>query len=81
MALLGTADLVEDADEMKRTYFYHPPMTTDEANQLITLYHSRNVQTTKHLSADPRLWVVGALLPEYRTEPKGRSQYQQRIWQ
>nr|DAG71116.1 MAG TPA: hypothetical protein [Caudoviricetes sp.] len=56
-------------------------MTTDEANQLITLYHSRNVQTTKHLSADPRLWIVGALLPEYASEPKGRSQYQSRIWQ
>ncbi|HDT4262249.1 TPA: helix-turn-helix transcriptional regulator [Enterobacter kobei] len=32
------------------------------------------------VSADPRLWIVGALLPEYASEPKGRSQYQQRIW-
>ncbi|HEM8614606.1 TPA: hypothetical protein U2Q68_004448 [Citrobacter amalonaticus] len=62
------------------SWFHHPPMTTDEANQLITLYHFRNVKTTKHLSADPRLWIVGALLPEYASEPKGRSQYQSRMW-
>lgn len=66
---------------MRKTWFYHLNLTTDEANQLITLYHSRNVKTTKHLSADPRLWIVGALLPEYASEPKDRSQYQSRIWQ
>lgn len=65
---------------MRKTWFYHLNLTTDEANQLITLYHSRNVKTTKHLSADPRLWIVGALLPEYRNAPKGRSQYQQKLW-
>ncbi len=65
---------------MRKTWFYHLNLTTDEANQLITLYHSRNVKTTKHLSADPRLWIVGALLPEYASEPKGRSQYQQKMW-
>ncbi|EBH2749993.1 hypothetical protein FKG76_19560 [Salmonella enterica subsp. enterica] len=65
---------------MRKTWFYHLNLTTDEANQLITLYHSRNVKTTKHLSADPRLWIVGALLPEYAREPKGRSQYQQKMW-
>ncbi|EFB3571226.1 hypothetical protein NEP95_16670 [Escherichia coli] len=65
---------------MRKTWFYHLNLTTDEANQLITLYHSRDVKTTKHLSADPRLWIVGALLPEYASEPKGRSQYQQKMW-
>ncbi|EBS5224471.1 hypothetical protein DRD68_22640 [Salmonella enterica subsp. enterica serovar Montevideo] len=65
---------------MRKTWFYHLNLTTDEANQLITLYHSRNVKTTKHLSADPRLWIVWALLPEYASEPKGRSQYQSRMW-
>ncbi|MEB0949296.1 hypothetical protein [Citrobacter sedlakii] len=65
---------------MRKTWFYHLNLTTDEANQLITLYHSRNVKTTKHLSADPRLWIVGTLLPEYASEPKGRSQYQQKMW-
>ncbi|EIZ5240440.1 hypothetical protein MPS36_004672 [Salmonella enterica] len=65
---------------MRKTWFYHLNLTTDEANHLITLYHSRNVKTTKHLSADPRLWIVGALLPEYASEPKGRSQYQQKMW-
>lgn len=64
----------------KMSWFHHHDLTNEEATQLITLYHSRNVQTTKHLSSDPRLWIVGALLPEYASEPKGRSQYQQRIW-
>lgn len=64
----------------KMSWFHHHDLTNEEATQLITVYQSRNVKTTKHLSADPRLWVVGALLPEYASEPKGRSQYQQRIW-
>lgn len=65
----------------RMTWFHHLNLTSDEATQLITAYQSRNVKTQRTLSADPRLWVVSALLPEYASEPKGRSQYQQRIWQ
>lgn len=66
---------------MRMTWFHHLNLTTEEATQLIAAYQSRNVKTQRTLSADPRLWVVSALLPEYASEPKGRSQYQSRIWQ
>lgn len=65
---------------MRYSWFHHFDLTNEEANQLITAYQSRNVKTQRTLSADPRLWVVSALLPEYASELNGRSQYQQRIW-
>lgn len=64
----------------KMSWFHHHDLTNEEATQLITAYQSRNVKTQRTLSADPRYWVVSALLPEYASEPKGRSQYQSRMW-
>ncbi len=65
---------------MKLTWFYHHDVTTEEANELIQRYTLRNVQTSKTLSANPRLWVVAALLPESRNTPRVSNKYQQRIW-
>lgn len=65
---------------MRKTWFYHNDVTTEEANELIQRYTLRNVPTQKTLSADPRLWVVAALLPESRNEPRASGTYQQRIW-
>jgi hypothetical protein len=65
---------------MKRTWFRHHDLTTTEADELIQRYTLRNVQTQKTLSADPRYWVVSALLPEGRTEPRTSTIYQQRIF-
>lgn len=65
---------------MRKTWFYHHDVTTEEANELIQRYTLRNVQTSKTLSANPRLWVVAALLPESRTTPRVSNKYQQRIW-
>lgn len=66
---------------MHKTWFYHHDVTTEEADELIQRYTSRKVQTIKTLSADPRFWVVGALLPEGKTEPRVSGTYQQRIFQ
>lgn len=49
---------------MRMAWFHHHDLTNEEATQLITAYQSRNVKTQRTLSADPRLWVVSALLPE-----------------
>lgn len=65
---------------MKLTWFYHHDVTTEEANELIQRYTLRNVKTSKTLSANPRLWVVAALLPEGKKEPRVSNKYQQRIW-
>ena len=66
---------------MQKSWFRHHDLTTAEADELIQRYTLRNVQTSKTLSADPRFWVVMALLPEGRTEPRVSSIYQQRVFQ
>jgi len=66
---------------MKLTWFYHHGVTTEEANELIQRYTLRNVKTSKTLSANPRLWVVAALLPEGKKEPRVSKIYEQRIFQ
>jgi hypothetical protein len=66
---------------MRKTWFRHHDLTTAEADELIQRYTLRNVQTQRTLSADPRYWVVAALLPEGRTEPRASNTFQQRCWQ
>jgi len=65
---------------MKHTWFCHDPVDTETATELISRYASRNIQTEKTLSADPRLWLVSALLPEFREEPKPSRQYKNPMW-
>jgi hypothetical protein len=64
----------------RMTWFHHLNLTTEEATNLINQYHSRNVKTQRTLSADPRLWNVAALLPEYAKEPRVSNQYQHKMW-
>jgi hypothetical protein len=66
---------------MRPTWFYHHDVTTTEADELIQRYTLRNIPTQKTLSTDPRLWVVAALLPEGKIEPRSSNTYQQRIFQ
>lgn len=66
---------------MKMQWFFHTDLTTTEANELISRYNSRNIQTKKTLSADPRLWVVAAYLPYSEREPRVDKKFQSRIWQ
>lgn len=65
---------------MKKTWFVHDPVDTDTANELISRYTSRNIQTKKTLATDPRMWLVSALLPEGRHAPRQSGTYQQAIW-
>jgi len=64
------------------TWFVHDPVDTDTdtASELLSRYASRNIKTQKTLSADPRLWLVSALLPEFREEPKPSRQYKNPMW-
>lgn len=66
--------------EMKMTWFTHDEMSYQEANELIERYQKSGVQTRKSISLDMKHFLVSALLPEYASEPKGRSQYQSRMW-
>ena len=65
---------------MQLTWFVHDPVDADTANELLSRYAARNIQTKKTLATDPRLWLVSALLPESRYEPKASRTYQHKIW-
>lgn len=65
---------------MKKTWFTHDPVDTDTANELISRYNARNIHTQKTLAADPRLWLVNALLPEGNREPRRDKTYENKCW-
>ncbi|MET3817233.1 hypothetical protein ABIB18_004653 [Pantoea sp. UYEF8] len=65
---------------MRMTWFCHEPVDTETANELLSRYASRNIKTQKTLATDPRLWLVSALLPTFREEPKPSRQYKNPMW-
>lgn len=65
---------------MQMTWLCHEPVDTETANELLSRYASRNIKTQKTLATDPRLWLVSALLPEFREEPKPSRQYKNPMW-
>ncbi|MEB5707393.1 hypothetical protein [Pantoea anthophila] len=66
---------------MRETWFTHPdPLDTKTADELLSSYKLRNIQAKKSLAFDPRLWLVSALLPEFREEPKPSRQYKNPMW-
>lgn len=64
----------------KSTWFTHEIMSTQQADTLIQKYTSQNIQTQKQLSADYTGWYVSALLPEYKSEPRQSSVWQNPMW-
>lgn len=65
---------------MRQTWFTHDPVNTDTANELLARYAARKIQTRKTLAADPRLWLVSALLPEGNYQPRRDHTYEQKCW-
>lgn len=65
---------------MHITWFTHEPLDSESAASLISSYTARNIQTQKTLAADPRLWLVSALLPEGNREPRRDRTYENRVW-
>jgi len=66
---------------MKKSWFQHFPMNETEANLLVNQYSQRGVKTEKHLTADPRFYVVTAFLPYTQYPPKSqKSLRNNRLW-
>ena len=63
-----------------KTWFVHDPVDSETAEILISRYTARNIQTHKTLAADPRLWLVSALLPESDREPSRDRTYENSVW-
>lgn len=65
---------------MKKSWFTHSGLTTEEANELVARYQSKGVPVEKSLDIDPRLWIVSALLPQQKSAPKTAQSMRSRTW-
>ena len=65
---------------MKKSWFTHSGLTTEEANELVARYMSKGVPVEKSLDTDPRLWIVSALLPQQKSSPKTAQSMRSRTW-
>lgn len=65
---------------MKKSWFTHTGLTTEEANELVARYKSTGVPVEKSLDIDPRLWIVSALLPQQNSAPKTQQSMRSRTW-
>ncbi|MEG5565806.1 hypothetical protein UXQ08_20060 [Enterobacter ludwigii] len=65
---------------MKKSWFTHTGLTTEEANELMTRYQSKGVTVEKCLDIDPRFWIVSALLPQHNTIPKTQQSMRSKAW-
>jgi len=65
---------------MKKSWFTHTGLTSEEANELMIRYQSKGVTVEKCLDIDPRFWIVSALLPQHKTTPKTQQSMRSRAW-
>ena len=67
---------------MRYSWYTHPdPLDTETADELLARYATRNIRAQKTLAADPRKWLVSALLPRGRREPgEDRSYRKNGLW-
>ncbi|NIG12980.1 hypothetical protein F3J37_01330 [Pantoea sp. Al-1710] len=65
---------------MKKSWFEHYPMNEVEANSLIRDYAKRGVTTEKHLTSDPRFFIVSAFLPVSKFVPRSNRAYINNLW-
>lgn len=65
---------------MKKSWFTHTGLTTEEANELVTRYKAKGVPVEKSLDIDPRLWIVSALLPQQKSSAKTAQSMRSRAW-
>lgn len=65
---------------MKKDWFAHTDLTTEEAEELVARYREKGVKVEKCLAADPRLWIVSAYLPEASKTPRQEKTFQQKLW-
>lgn len=72
--------IADGGGSMKKSWFTHTGLTTEEANELVDRYKSKGVPVEKSLDIDPRLWIVSALLPQQESSPKTQQSLRSRAW-
>ena len=63
---------------MKKSWFTHTGLTTEEANELVARYESNGVTVEKSLDIDPRFWLVSAYLPHLASSQRAQQNMRSR---
>ncbi|HCA0682998.1 hypothetical protein [Citrobacter freundii] len=65
---------------MKKSWFQHPQLTTEQADELEARYRAKQIKTERSLDNDFIHWTISAFLPEASKSPRQDRSWQQRIW-
>ena len=65
---------------MKKSWFQHTQLTTEQADELEARYSAKQIKTERRLDNDFIHWTISAFLPEASKPPRQDRTWQQRIW-
>ena len=65
---------------MKKSWFQHPQLTPEQADELEARYRAKQIKTERSLDNDFIHWTISAFLPEASKSPRQDRTWQQRIW-
>ncbi|BCL48889.1 MULTISPECIES: hypothetical protein [Citrobacter] len=65
---------------MKRSWFTHHGLTTEQADELVERYRAKGIKTERSLDSDPCFWIVSALLTENASPARTKKSYRSRMW-
>ena len=65
---------------MKKSWFQHTQLTTEQADELEARYSAKQIKTERSLDNDFIHWTISAFLPEASKPPRQERTWQQRIW-
>lgn len=65
---------------MKKSWFQHTQLTTEQADELEASYKAKQIKTERSLDNDFIHWTISAFLPEASKPPRQDRTRQQRIW-
>lgn len=65
---------------MKKSWFTHVNLSTEEADELVERYREKGVRVEKTLDTDPRYWIVSAELPQQKSNPMTAQSMRSRAW-
>lgn len=65
---------------MKKSWFQHTQLTTEQADELEARNSAKQIKTERSLDNDFIHWTISAFLPEASKPPRQDRTWQQRIW-
>ncbi|HIH5777429.1 TPA: hypothetical protein ACYSI4_002182 [Citrobacter werkmanii] len=65
---------------MKKSWFQHTQLTTEQADELEARYRAKQIKTERSLDNDFIHWTISAFLPEASKPPRQDRTWQLRMW-